>query len=340
MPGFASRSKVVTRVARPVDLPVVLELVRQHRAESHTEEVLTGHPPVHAAGAGFRRLLDDTGHRVVLAVLPTDDGEIAVGLAVLGLDPLSLVLGTPQVTVDTFVVHREHRRAGVGAALLAASAAYAAENGASHVVAAVTQEALRERTRRLERATERLAELDRLKTSFLATVSHELKTPLTSILGYAEMLAEPTASGARLAPEHAAELAPEADAERVEAREERVVEPGRARARRGHQRGEEHGRAHRARQVLERDGRPVLQEVGYLGASPASEQVRQPVSEVPAVDVEIIQRPEIEPVGAGEAAHGPVTAAIANAVQDCLGIRICDLPITRDRIIAAMELAS
>ncbi len=145
MPGFASRSKVVTRVARPVDLPVVLELVRQHRVESHTEEVLTGHPPVHAAGAGFRRLLDDPGHRVVLAVLPTDDGEVGVGLAVLGLDPLSLVLGNPQVTVDTFVVHREHRRSGVGAALLAASVAYAAENGASYVVAAVNQEADRQR---------------------------------------------------------------------------------------------------------------------------------------------------------------------------------------------------
>lgn len=63
-------------------------------------------------------------------------------------------------------------------------------------------------------------------------------------------------------------------------------------------------------------------------------------SEVPAMDVEIIQRPEIEPVGAGEAAHGPVTAAIANAVFDCLGVRVRDLPITRDKIIAAMELAS
>ncbi|RXH08768.1 xanthine dehydrogenase family protein molybdopterin-binding subunit [Bradyrhizobium guangzhouense] len=63
-------------------------------------------------------------------------------------------------------------------------------------------------------------------------------------------------------------------------------------------------------------------------------------SEVPAVDVEIIQRPDIEPVGAGEAAHGPVTAAIANAVFDCLGVRIRDLPVTRDRIIAAMELAT
>ena len=63
-------------------------------------------------------------------------------------------------------------------------------------------------------------------------------------------------------------------------------------------------------------------------------------SEVPVVDVELVGRPEIEPVGAGEAAHGPVTAAIANAVYDCLGIRIGDLPITRERLISAMEIAS
>jgi CO/xanthine dehydrogenase Mo-binding subunit len=63
-------------------------------------------------------------------------------------------------------------------------------------------------------------------------------------------------------------------------------------------------------------------------------------SEVPAVRVDIIQRPEIDPVGAGEAAHGPVTAAIANAVFDCLGVRVRNLPITRDSLIAAMDLSS
>jgi CO/xanthine dehydrogenase Mo-binding subunit len=63
-------------------------------------------------------------------------------------------------------------------------------------------------------------------------------------------------------------------------------------------------------------------------------------SEVPDVEVEVIQRPDIDPVGAGEAAHGPVTSAIANAVFDALGVRVRDLPITRDRIIAAMELTS
>jgi nicotinate dehydrogenase subunit B len=61
-------------------------------------------------------------------------------------------------------------------------------------------------------------------------------------------------------------------------------------------------------------------------------------SEVPEVQVELIQRPDSEPLGAGEAAHGPVTAAIANAVHDALGVRIRDLPITRERLIAAMEL--
>jgi len=57
-------------------------------------------------------------------------------------------------------------------------------------------------------------------------------------------------------------------------------------------------------------------------------------SEVPAVEVEIIARPEEKPLGAGEAAHGPVAGAIANAVCDALGVRVRDLPITRERIVA------
>jgi CO/xanthine dehydrogenase Mo-binding subunit len=63
-------------------------------------------------------------------------------------------------------------------------------------------------------------------------------------------------------------------------------------------------------------------------------------SEVPEVQIELIQRPESEPLGAGEAAHGPVTAAIANAVYDALEVRVRDLPITRERLIAAMEMNS
>jgi CO/xanthine dehydrogenase Mo-binding subunit len=58
-------------------------------------------------------------------------------------------------------------------------------------------------------------------------------------------------------------------------------------------------------------------------------------SEIPAVEVEIVERPEAPWVGAGEAAQGPTAAAIANAVRDALGVRVRDLPITPERIAAA-----
>jgi CO/xanthine dehydrogenase Mo-binding subunit len=57
-------------------------------------------------------------------------------------------------------------------------------------------------------------------------------------------------------------------------------------------------------------------------------------SDVPAVEVELLQRPQEPSVGAGEAAQGPTAAAIANAVFDALGVRVRDLPITPERILA------
>ena len=49
---------------------------------------------------------------------------------------------------------------------------------------------LKERNAELEESNRQLAELDQSKSNFVATISHELKTPLTSIIGYAEMLVE------------------------------------------------------------------------------------------------------------------------------------------------------
>jgi CO/xanthine dehydrogenase Mo-binding subunit len=60
-------------------------------------------------------------------------------------------------------------------------------------------------------------------------------------------------------------------------------------------------------------------------------------SEVPAVDVELIDRPELPSVGAGEGAQGPTAGAIANAVAHALGVRVRELPLTSERIIAAIE---
>lgn len=60
-------------------------------------------------------------------------------------------------------------------------------------------------------------------------------------------------------------------------------------------------------------------------------------SEVPRVEVLLVDRPDQPSVGAGEAAQGPTAAAIGNAVFDALGIRIRELPITPERILAAFS---
>jgi len=59
-------------------------------------------------------------------------------------------------------------------------------------------------------------------------------------------------------------------------------------------------------------------------------------TQTPVVEVHIVSRPDCPASGAGEAAAGPATAAIANAVFDALGVRVRDLPLTADRIRAAM----
>jgi nicotinate dehydrogenase subunit B len=40
------------------------------------------------------------------------------------------------------------------------------------------------------------------------------------------------------------------------------------------------------------------------------------------------------PLGVGEATAGPMAAAIGNAASRALGIRIRDLPLTRERVMA------
>jgi len=58
-------------------------------------------------------------------------------------------------------------------------------------------------------------------------------------------------------------------------------------------------------------------------------------SEVPRVEVLLLKSSE-KSVGAGECTMGPVAAAVANALYDALGVRVRDLPLTPDRIAAAI----
>ena len=59
-------------------------------------------------------------------------------------------------------------------------------------------------------------------------------------------------------------------------------------------------------------------------------------SEVPEIDIRLVEAPNEPTLGLGEASVGPTGAAIGNAVARALGTRIRDLPLTRERIMATL----
>jgi nicotinate dehydrogenase subunit B len=60
-------------------------------------------------------------------------------------------------------------------------------------------------------------------------------------------------------------------------------------------------------------------------------------TEVPEVTVELVNpMADLPPLGVGEATGGPTVAAIGNAVAKALGARLRDLPLTRERVMAAL----
>ena len=64
-----------------------------------------------------------------------------------------------------------------------------------------------------------------------------------------------------------------------------------------------------------------------------------PFSRAPQVRVEIAPGDGNPSVGAGEAAQGPTAAAIGNALAAAVGVRVRDLPLTADAVVAAIEAA-
>ncbi len=59
--------------------------------------------------------------------------------------------------------------------------------------------------------------------------------------------------------------------------------------------------------------------------------------EVPEIEVVVLNRPDQPGLGSGECAAGPTAAAIGNALFHALGVRARHLPLTVERIAAAME---
>ncbi|WP_141620747.1 molybdopterin cofactor-binding domain-containing protein [Myxococcus sp. AB036A] len=60
-------------------------------------------------------------------------------------------------------------------------------------------------------------------------------------------------------------------------------------------------------------------------------------SEVPPIEVALIERPGEPLLGVGEASQGPTSAALANAVFDATGARLRELPLTPERLAAALQ---
>ena len=52
---------------------------------------------------------------------------------------------------------------------------------------------------------------------------------------------------------------------------------------------------------------------------------------------ELLDRPDAPSLGVGECVAGPVAAAIANAFAAAYGVRLRDLPLTRERVLAALQ---
>ena len=61
--------------------------------------------------------------------------------------------------------------------------------------------------------------------------------------------------------------------------------------------------------------------------------------DVPALDIDLVNRPDLPPLGAGEASCTPVPAALANAIFDATGLRLRSVPLTPAKLKAALRSA-
>ncbi len=60
------------------------------------------------------------------------------------------------------------------------------------------------------------------------------------------------------------------------------------------------------------------------------------VADVPEIELLLLDMPERGIIGVGEPATVPTAAAIANAVANAIGVRVTSLPITPDKVLAAL----
>ena len=94
--------------------------------------------------------------------------------------------------------------------------------------------------------------------------------------------------------------------------------------------------------IVQATGRTLWEEVKFDNKSVTSVDWRTypilDMTQAPEqVDIVMINRPEVAPSGAGEAASRPVPGAIANAVFDATGVRIRRAPFSPDYVKSALS---
>jgi CO/xanthine dehydrogenase Mo-binding subunit len=92
--------------------------------------------------------------------------------------------------------------------------------------------------------------------------------------------------------------------------------------------------------ILQTISRVMMEEVKFDRSSVVSvDWASYPIlrfSDVPKIEIELVNRPTMPPLGAGEAACAAVGAAIGNAVFDASGARLRTVPFTPERVKAAL----
>jgi CO/xanthine dehydrogenase Mo-binding subunit len=92
--------------------------------------------------------------------------------------------------------------------------------------------------------------------------------------------------------------------------------------------------------LLQGLSRTLFEEVSFDTARVTSvDWVSYPVltfADVPVLEIELIDRPGLPPIGVGEAAATPVPAAVGNAVFDATGVRLRAVPFRAERVRRAL----
>jgi CO/xanthine dehydrogenase Mo-binding subunit len=93
--------------------------------------------------------------------------------------------------------------------------------------------------------------------------------------------------------------------------------------------------------VIQGVSRTLLEEVTFNTSGVTSRDwISYPVirfRQVPKIEYVLLNRPDLAAEGAAEAAVVVIPAAIGNAVFDAMGVRLREVPFTRERVLSALK---